>query len=643
MGQNGSRSASPEHGEDHGEVEPARLKGRRRRFRLYRRSQNHDSDSSHKRVNSDDFAGIVCFKIISAEMKFKDKWFACLSLGERTFRTATSDHTANPVWNSEKKLIFERDGPNIARVSVFETNTLSKNNLVGYCEIELCDVDTFTDHTFNLVDPLPSKGIVGTIKLSFYVEDPFVTEQSFARRVLSIVDYNQDGILSLSEFSDLITAFGNRTAISKKEELFKEADKNGDGAVSVDELAILLTTHQEKETLISTCPVCGEKLEGLDRLNAVIHLTLCFDEGTGNQIMTGGFLTEKQASYGWMFKLSEWAHFSSYDVGLHSGSKASHILVFDRLTKRLVEELIDGKIILSMRALYQSKVGLTLMDKGTKSLLQSVSEKQGKKMSSPESVKKIPEFIEFFKDQINLGEMKHPIEHFKTFNEFFIRELKDGARPIAYKNQDDIAVCGADCRLTAFECIEDSQRFWIKGRKFSVRGLLGAETFEDVFEGGSLVIFRLAPQDYHRFHSPVSGVIEKFIDIPGCLYTVNPIAVNSNYCNVFTENKRVVSVISTKEFGKVAFLAIGATMVGSITFVKKAGDFISKGDQFGYFSFGGSTVICVFEKDAIEIDKDLLSNSKRSLETLVRVGMTLGTSRRTHAHLPRIEDCVLNT
>lgn len=160
---------------------------------------------------------------------------------------------------------------------------------------------------------------------------------------------------------------------------------------------------------------------------------------------------------------------------------------------------------------------------------------------------------------------------------------------------------------------------------------------------GSLVIFRLAPQDYHRFHVPVSGTIEKFVDIPGCLYTVNPIAVNSKYCNVFTENKRVVSIISTREFGKVAFVAIGATMVGSITFTKKKGDYVRKGDEFGYFSFGGSTVICVFEKDSIEIDVDLLANSARSLETLVAVGMTLGVSKKKHPEvgLPNLDKCVL--
>ncbi|KAE8707583.1 Phosphatidylserine decarboxylase proenzyme 2 [Hibiscus syriacus] len=379
---------------------------------------------------------------------------------------------------------------------------------------------------------------------------------------------------------------------------------------------------------MNSCPVCGEIVDVCDKLNTLVHLSLCFDEGTGNQIMTGGFLTEKQASYGWMFKLSEWVNFSSYDVGLNSGSSASHILVFDRKTKRLVEELIDTKIVLSMRTIYQSRVGLGLMDKGAKEILQSLSERQGRQMNSVESAKDIPKFIDFFKDQINMAEIKYPLEHFKTFNEFFVRELKPGARPIASFEREDVAVCAADCRLMAFKSVEDSLRFWIKGRKFSIQGLMGKEVRSNAFIDGSLVIFRLAPQDYHRFHLPVSGTIGKFINIPGCLYTVNPIAVNSKYCNVFTENKRTVTIISTAEFGKVAFVAIGATMVGSITFVKKEGDIGKKGDELGYFSFGGSTVICVFEKDAIEIDADLLVNSERSLETLVSVGMTLGVSKR---------------
>ncbi|KAK9286607.1 hypothetical protein L1049_015007 [Liquidambar formosana] len=604
----------------------SRLKQRLHVHRHHRNKRGNGSDSYSllKLRDAEDFAGIALVRVISADMKFKDKWLACISFGEQTFRTETSDHTDKPVWNSEKKLLLERNGPHVARISVFEESE---------CGFEV----------FDMLDPSSSDIVVGNISLSCSIEDPVETEKRFARRILSIVDYNADGKLSFSEFSDLINAFGNQVAAKKKEELFKAADKNEDDAVSMDELAVLLAIQQEKEPLISCCPVCGEILEDSDKLNNMIHLTLCFDEGTGNQVMTGGFLTDKQASYGWMFKLSEWAHFSSYDIGLNSGSSASHILVVDRKTKRIVEELIDGKIVLSMRAIYQSKVGLGIMNTGAKELLQSISEKQGRKMSSVESSKDIPTFVDFFKDQINLAEVKYPLEHFKTFNDFFIRELKPGARPIACMERDDVAVCAADSRVMAFKSIEDSLRFWIKGRKFSIQGLLGKEISPGAFIDGTMVIFRLAPQDYHRFHFPVSGTIEQFFHIPGCLYTVNPIAVNSKYCNVFTENKRVVSIISTVHFGKVAFVAIGATMVGSITFSKKEGDYVQKGDEFGYFSFGGSTVICVFEKDTIEIDGDLLANSERSLETLVSVGMKLGVSKKKTVEigLPNLESCVL--
>ncbi|CAA3030919.1 phosphatidylserine decarboxylase proenzyme 3-like [Olea europaea subsp. europaea] len=573
----------------------SRIEKLRQRFHLHRHGSgsNPKSNLSNQLLKEEDFVGIALLRLIRAEMKFKDKWLSCVSLGEQTFRTEISDQTDKPVWNSEKKLLLEKKGAHVARISVFETNRLSKNNLIGYCEINLAEFitqESDSEMKVDLKDPSAAT-VVGSICIS-----------------CSIEDYNEDGTLSFAEFSDLIDAFGNQLAANKKEELFKEADEDGNGVVSMDELAMLLVVQQEKDPLINCCPVCGEILKVSDRLNTMIHLNLCFDEGTGNQVMTGGFLTDKQASNGWMFKVSEWAHFSSYEVGLRSGSGASHILL-----------------------IYILDCQQSILDAGAKELLQSISEKQGRKMDSVESAKDIPKFVDMFKDQINLSEVKCPLENFKTFNEFFIRELKPGARPIACMERDDVAICAADSRLMAFKTTTDCLRFWIKGRKFSVQGLLGAEVCSSSFVDGTLVIFRLAPQDYHRFHFPVSGTIEKFVEIPGCLYTVNPIAVNSKYCNVFTENKRVIALISTADFGKVAFVAIGATMVGSITFSRKEGDHVKKGDEFGYFSFGGSTVICVFEKDTIKIDNDLLENSARSLETLVSVGMSLGISTKIPA------------
>ncbi|KAF3791781.1 Phosphatidylserine decarboxylase proenzyme 2 [Nymphaea thermarum] len=614
MGNNQCRST--EYFQESGSSDGERSR-RRRLSGLYRRLKNRLGRHGHgdeappssqlAKLTVDDLFGIACIEI--REVK---KHFCCrlefsddLLLG---FNVPLVLEVAGE--DGVKKIALEKNGAHIARVSVFETNRLSRNNLIGYCEFDLLDFfNRISDHEFevvDLVDPSCPTKAVGTITLSFDIENPSVTEKSFVKRLLAVGDVNEDGQLSFDEFSDLVKAFGNEVANKKIKELFSKVDRNGDGVVSIDELTDLLASEQEMDSLINFCPVCGESLGAGDRLSDIVHLTLCFNEGTGDEVMTGGFLTDKQASYGWMFKLSEWAHFSSYDVGLKSGSSASHILVFDRRTKRLVEELIDGKIILSMRAIYQSKVGLTLVNLGVKDLLQNMSEKQGRKMDSPESAKDIPKF-----DQINLDEIKYSIDHFKTFNEFFIRELKPGSRQIAEKDNDRIAVCAADSRLMAFKSIDDSLRLWIKGRKFSIKGLLGTDVCYDIFDKGSLVIFRLAPQDYHRFHMPVSGKVEQFVEIPGYLYTVNPIAVNSKYCNVFTENKRVVSIISTLCFGKVAFVAIGATMVGSINFSKKKGDYVRKG-----------------EEGKIDIEEDLLANSARSLETLVSMGTILGKASK---------------
>ncbi|KAH6557104.1 hypothetical protein KP509_1Z134400, partial [Ceratopteris richardii] len=311
-----------------------------------------DCEDSSSRAKA--YCGIVCIQLEEAKMEFKDRWFACISLGQQTFRTATSSNTDRPAWKSEKKIALEENGARIARISVFETNRLSKNNLVGYCEIDLTDALIpgmgCKNKELELYDPSTKTKIVGTITLRYTTEDRMETEKSFARRLLSMMDEDESGELSLQEFRELMKAFGTKVKTREIESLFLKADTNGDGKVDADELAQLLAEYQEepdrksdelsvtpggakkkksilrRQGLMNRCPVCGEKLGQSNSVNDIIHITMCFDEGSGYQTMTGGFLTEKQASYGWMFKLSEWAHLSSYDIGLKEGSNSSHIL-----------------------------------------------------------------------------------------------------------------------------------------------------------------------------------------------------------------------------------------------------------------------------------------------------------------------------
>ncbi|GAQ86455.1 phosphatidylserine decarboxylase [Klebsormidium nitens] len=576
-------------------------------------------------------SGIVKIVIKGATLQKKHRWYAVVTLGNQSFRTSTASSSKTPVWNSEKKVALEENGARVCRVSIIESQKLSKNKLEGYAEFDLSSIfkegNQHADDEIPLYNPSTKTQSVGTLRLSYIAEPAHATIQQFSKRLLTLGDRDQNGILSLAEFRELMHAFGNPNKDKEMEELFQTADKNGDGIVTTDELAELVAVDAEKHPLLQRCPVCGEDISDKDALNAVVHMSLCFNEGSTNTIMTGGFLTEAQATHGWMFRMSEWAHWSSYDVGLHQGANASHILVFDRTQKRLREELIDNKIVLAMRAIYQSKLGLVLLDAGTRRYLASMSEKQGLLMDKPESAAAIPKFLKAFEGEINVDEMKLPLSEFKTFNEFFTRELKPSVRPISSPENDNVAVCAADCRLMAFNDLDAATRFWVKGRKFSLAGLLADKHLGKEFEGGSMAIFRLAPQDYHRFHFPVTCTVGSITPVKGHLFTVNPIAVNSKYCDVFTENKRSVAILKTKEFGDVAFVAIGATMVGTITFLKSVGEQAQKGDQFGHFKFGGSTCIVVFKKDAISLDEDLIANSERSLETLVQLGQTLGVAK----------------
>jgi phosphatidylserine decarboxylase len=212
-----------------------------------------------------------------------------------------------------------------------------------------------------------------------------------------------------------------------------------------------------------------------------------------------------------------------------------------------------------------------------------------------------------------------PLSEFKNFNEFFYRALKPGARPCSAPHNPRIIVSPADCRAVVFNRIETATKVWIKGREFSVKRLLGDAYPEDVSRyesGGALGIFRLAPQDYHRFHIPVDGVMRQPKTIQGEYYTVNPMAIRSAL-DVYGENVRVLVPIDTQEFGRVMVICVGAMMVGSTVITRQEGEEVKRAEELGYFKFGGSTIVLLFEAGRMVFDDDLVDNSNTALETLV--------------------------
>ena len=249
-------------------------------------------------------------------------------------------------------------------------------------------------------------------------------------------------------------------------------------------------------------------------------------------------------------------------------------------------------------------------------MLKTLSIKQGKKFNDPASVAQIEGFINFHR--LDMSEVLLPTDQFKNFNEFFYRALKPGARPCSAPDNPKIVVSPADCRTVVFNTTEDATRIWVKGREYSIARLLGDAYPEEAkrFSGGPMGVFRLAPQDYHRFHVPVDGVLGIPRTVEGEYYTVNPMAIRSAL-DVYGENVRVVVPIDSVIFGRVMYVCIGAMMVGSTVITRKAGEHVKRAEELGYFQFGGSTVLLLFEPGSMVFDDDIVENSNGALETLV--------------------------
>lgn len=179
----------------------------------------------------------------------------------------------------------------------------------------------------------------------------------------------------------------------------------------------------------------------------------------------------------------------------------------------------------------------------------------------------------------------------------------------------------------------------VKGKNFTLRRLLGSQKLARSFgPAPTLAIHRLAPQDYHRFHAPVSGTLTSITHHSGDYYTVNPQAVNERL-DVLTANTRAVAILQvpaalTRGHGAaqvkertmvvpVAVVAVGALLVGSIKWDKKVGEEVRKGEGLGHFQYGGSTVVLVFPTGVVW-DEDLVASSERKIEVLVKTGERIG-------------------
>jgi len=188
--------------------------------------------------------------------------------------------------------------------------------------------------------------------------------------------------------------------------------------------------------------------------------------------------------------------------------------------------------------------------------------KAGIEEGKPISHYKIKDFVDFY--GINMDDFEPSnLEKYSTFEDFFVRKHREGTRPLEEINNPKRATVVADARVVVYDTVAESKKLWIKGSDFSIINLVMDNKLGARFKDAAVASFRLSPQDYHRYHSPVSGTIKDFRSLPGDYYQVDPIALRSKV-NILTNNARDYVVIDSPEFGEVLLVAIGATDVGTV-------------------------------------------------------------------------------
>ena len=207
---------------------------------------------------------------------------------------------------------------------------------------------------------------------------------------------------------------------------------------------------------------------------------------------------------------------------------------------------------------------------------------------------------------------------YKSYNEFFSRKIRKGARTIDMDSNHFISP--ADSKLTVLPITNDT-RFTLKHTEYSVSSLLNNKELAREYQGGYAFIFRLTVDDYHRYGYVDDGVKENNIHIPGKFHTVNPIA--NDYFPIYKENTREYSILHSQNFGDIVMMEVGALLVGKIVNLHEEAE-VKKGQEKGYFQFGGSTVVLLTKANAVKVDQDILENSKEGIETIVKYGEKIG-------------------
>jgi len=240
--------------------------------------------------------------------------------------------------------------------------------------------------------------------------------------------------------------------------------------------------------------------------------------------------------------------------------------------------------------------------------------------NSPRSIKLIKPFID--KYHIVMDDFEVPKKGFSSFNDFFIRKLKPGKRVID-PSPNNLAA-PADSKIYAIPTLTPDSIFYVKQQPFNLERFVGNATMAEYFDKGTLLMFRLAPYDYHHFHFPIECTPSPASNITGSLESVNPIAFKSGV-QPLIENERHVILLQTSAQNLIAMILVGAMIVGKIVETYTPHALCKKGDTAGYFAFGGSTIVLLCKQGMLKTNPLFLQHSLQGFETEVKMGEVIGT------------------
>lgn len=265
-----------------------------------------------------------------------------------------------------------------------------------------------------------------------------------------------------------------------------------------------------------------------------------------------------------------------------------------------------------LKLIYSTNVGRAILKPF---LSPAFSKFAGLLLSTSPSRHIVPGFIRANK----LDMSDFPRKKYRSYNDFFTRKIREGARKIEGDENTLISPC--DSYVSAYK-IDENSTFNIKYTHYSLPALLHSRKLAKRYEGGYALVLRLTVRDYHRYAYAVTGKKSKNYFIPGVLHTVNPIA--NDYYPIYKENCREFTVIHSPFFGDVTQMEVGALMVGKICNHSQKPEPVIRGTEKGYFEFGGSTIVLLLQKDKVFLRSDLLENTEEGYETQVHLGDLIG-------------------